>query len=445
MPRIHLACVDLYPLADAIAKEGATRESVVEMTDIGGPTMLRSATKGRRIVICDPQDRSVVIDWLKKGRPDAADFLNDMASKAEAYIAEYCLLSANYHSQGKYGGAIGRRVALCKYGENAWQTPAALYSDGSKDPLALDKCEVVAGTAPSYNNWCDIDRMLQTMTHLASSFTHPVVAAIAVKHGNPCGASVDELPPPIAGYTDELMARMLKQMIDGDKRAIFGGLVMTNFSIDGQRAEILLTHGMSGGRRLLDGIVAPSFTQEALDMLKRKGDKCRFIVNPALSHTGIKNLDVALRIRNVRGGFLLQPNYTAIPDFEGMGRSHDIDGTDLRLAWAIGSTSNSNTITLVKDGMLIGNGVGQQDRVGCCELAIKRARDAGHSTQGAVAYSDSFFPFPDGPQVLIDAGVRAILTSFGSVNDDKVRDVCKKHEIRLYMIPDAEARGFYGH
>jgi len=355
-------------------------------------------------------------------------------------------------SDGAIDGFLGTRTAICKYGENAWQTPAALYSSGSDDPLALDKFEVIAGTPPSYNNWCDLDRMLQTATHMAAGLQWMVLGAVAVKHGNPCGAAASVNSWGLAERKDEI--ETIKKMLDGDKRAIFGGLVMTTFEIDEELADILLTHGMENGRRLLDGIVAPSFTSGAIHALKRKSDKCRFIMNTALKGLKRDSLDTTDRFQYVRGGFLRQPNYTFVPPEnlfyhrEPPLAEQKIPNEDFvngLLAWAIGSTSNSNTITLVKDGMLIGNGVGQQDRVGCCELAIKRARDAGHSTQNAVAYSDSFFPFPDGPQLLIDAGVRAILTTSGSVNDDKTRKVCEDAGVRLYMLPDAEARGFFGH
>ena len=133
------------------------------------------------------------------------------------------------------------------------------------------------------------------------------------------------------------------------------------------------------------------------------------------------------------------------PRVEKYGELDQVQERDLLLAWAVGSTSNSNTITLVKDGRLIGNGVGQQDRVGCCELAIKRARDAGHETEGAVAYSDSFFPFPDGPEVLAGAGIKAILASSGSVKDGEVKAMCATHGVTLVMVPDAVGRGFYNH
>jgi phosphoribosylaminoimidazolecarboxamide formyltransferase / IMP cyclohydrolase len=119
--------------------------------------------------------------------------------------------------------------------------------------------------------------------------------------------------------------------------------------------------------------------------------------------------------------------------------------SDLLLAWAVGATSNSNTTTLVRNGQLIGNGVGQQDRVGGCSLAVTRARDAGHEVTGAVAYSDSYFPFPDAPQVLIDAGVGAIFCTSGSVRDEIVLEAMLDAGVAVARLPDRDARGFFGH
>ncbi|KAA0206005.1 hypothetical protein EDM68_04000 [Candidatus Uhrbacteria bacterium] len=448
-PWIDLCCLDLYPLHAAIADPNATRASVIDKTDIGGPTMLRSAAKGRRIVICDPDDRMKVIAWLKEGKPDEDAFITKLCAKVEGVIADYCLASARFHSQGEIDGMVGTKVLTPKYGENAWQTPAGLYSIGSRDPLGLDKFHVVAGQPPSYNNLCDLDRMLQTITHMMVALKGTSYeGAVAVKHGNPCGAACDHVrgdyPDP---GSNRSRAMIIAQTIDGDRRAIFGGLVMTTFDIDEELADILLTHGMDGGRRrLLDGIIAPGFSQGAIEMLRRKGDKCRFIVNEALDRNSFFgfSLDPRPRCRYVRGGFLMQPNYRFVPDWSKMNLL-DEDVLDIGMAWSVGAHSNSNTVTLVKDGMLIGNGVGQQDRVGCCELAIKRARDAGHDPKGAVAYSDSFFPFEDGPKVLIEAGIRAIFATSGSVNDEIVKKTCADAGVRFYTLPDAEARGFFGH
>ncbi|HYV33720.1 MAG TPA: hypothetical protein VE973_02635, partial [Candidatus Limnocylindria bacterium] len=440
------------------------------------PTMLRSAAKGRRIVVCDPSDRQKTIDWLKSGEQNHEEFISALVAKSEYIVADYCLASARYHSAGKIDGFIVNNFVESKYGENAWQSPAGLLVGGG-DEFAIGKFKLLAGTAPSYNNLADVDRLLQTMTHIAAGFevnncslsasaalgisprggegsAVPKIT-VGVKHGNLCGAAVSEDP-----------SKAIQNMLEGDLRAIFGGLVMVNFPIDEKLAEVLLTHKMENNqRRLLDGVIAPEFTEGAIELMKRKGDKCRFLVNPALANLSKDSLDQHVRFRYVRGGFLKQPNYTFVLDLSVvspfMGSSEDLTAdksanymsaqlsneqkSDLILAWAIGSTSNSNTVTITKNGMLLGNGVGQQDRVSCCQLAIKRAVDAKHDIKGAAAYSDSFFPFVDGVEVLAAAGVTSIFATSGSVRDTEVREFCQKNKISLAMLPDSQARGFFGH
>ncbi|MEJ2184131.1 MAG: hypothetical protein P8Y66_11515 [Nitrospirota bacterium] len=338
----------------------------------------------------------------------------------------------------------GREVLRCKYGENGYQTPAALYASQADDPLALARFSLVAGTDPSFNNLADLDRLVQTVTHIAAAFdlnrgkVPPI--AVGVKHGNPCGAAQGGDP-----------LSVVRRMVEGDPLAIFGGLVMVNLDMTEELSEAMLTHGMPGGqRRVLDGIIAPAFAEEAVGMFKRKGDKCRLLVNPALRELGRGSLDAAPRFRCVRGGFLLQPNYTYVldlkdPDLKKHGEASPEQEDDMLLAKAIGDTSNSNTVTLVKGGMLIGNGVGQQARVRGARLAVNLTGYAGHDPRGAVASSDSFFPFTDGVQVLHEAGVKAVVATSGSVKDGEVVEYCRRNGIVLYHIPDKKARGFFGH
>ncbi|MFA6520717.1 MAG: hypothetical protein WCT44_03900 [Candidatus Paceibacterota bacterium] len=459
IPWIDMVCVDLYPLEEEVKSPNATRVSVIEKTDIGGPTMIRSGAKGGRIVICDTSDRGRVLEWLKAGEPDKEEFLNKLRAKSEIHIATYCALSGEYHSQELYKSIFGKRMQELAYGENAYQTPAFLYRThgGGEDPLAIVNWQLVAGNPLSYNNICDLDRMLQTMTHIGAGFEKnfakvPCVA-IGAKHGNACGVGVGENP-----------TEAVDKMLQGDLRAIFGGSVMLNFPVDEKIAEELIhkfsPEGKEGTqRRLLDIVSAPAFSPEAVEILSRKKGKCRLLVNKNIEKAGLLSLDTKKRFRYVRGGFLLQPNYTFVPE---------IKNKDVILAWAIGSTSNSNTITIVKDGRLYGNGVGQQDRVGAAKLAIFRADDSqasldvfvqdpasqrhhsqNHTSEaslnGAVAYSDSFFPFPDAPEVLIDRGIKTIFSTSGSVNDEKIIELCKSKNVELILIPDAEGRGFYQH
>jgi phosphoribosylaminoimidazolecarboxamide formyltransferase/IMP cyclohydrolase len=444
IPRIDLVCVDLYPLESETSDPACTRESVIEKTDIGGPTILRSAAKGRRVVVSDPADRQAVIEWLKAGKPDEDDFVTGLVAKAEAVCGLYALHSAAYHGDGDVRSVTGSRVQSFSYGENPWQTPAEHYSVESEDPLAMERFRLIAGGKLSYNNMVDVDRLLQTATHIAAGFhaNRGQVPAIAVgvKHGNPCGAAFSSRP-----------AEAVELMVAGDPRAIFGGVVLVNFPLDEQAARTLRSHLVpNGSHRILDTVIAPSFTEGAISLLNRKGGRCRFLANPALSHLDDRSLDAASRFRYVRGGFIVQPNYTHVLDFDDpdirvVGQRDEELEDDMLLAWAIGSTSNSNTITLVRRQQLIGNGMGQMDRVTAARHAVEKSIEANHATEGGVAYSDSFFPFTDGPEILAYAGVRAIITCSGSVRDDEVGGFCRERNVTVYMIPNAKARGFFGH
>ncbi|HUY85388.1 MAG TPA: hypothetical protein VMU97_02635 [Candidatus Dormibacteraeota bacterium] len=461
LPVIDLVCVDMYPLEEAITGSGDAQE-VIEKTDIGGPTMLRSAAKGRRIVLSHAEQRAEVLEWLKADKPDGAAFLEKLAARAEYEVARYGLTLAKHLGGTDVSGFAARKAYPTKYGENPQQTPAAFYADNrvAVDPLGIDQFEHVQGMERSYINMTDIDRLLQTVTHIAAGFDKnfgslPAIA-VGVKHGNACGAGVAENH-----------AEAVKKMLEGDTRAIFGGVVMINGEIDKPVAETLMRYAMDGDRnRLLDGVIGSAVTDEALELLSR--NKLRVVVNPALADLNQKSLDSTRRVRPVRGGVLEQPNYDFVMDLSAdymqfHGELTDQQKRDLILGWAIGSTSNSNTITLTKNGQLIGNGVGQQDRVGAGQLALTRTtiepprlEEQGdklvlkitldkNKLAGATAYSDSFFPFPDGPELLAKAGVRAILTSSGSVGDEIVIKTLTDAGVSLAMVPDKIGRGFYLH
>lgn len=442
IPFIDLVRCDFYPLREAIADPKATIASVVEKTDIGGPCMVRSGAKGLRIVVCRQQDMEPVLRELESTGDVSPENRQNLRARAEFEVAKYVGDSAMFHSVDRFKVITGEKVLEFK-GENGPQTPAALFSAGSNDPLALKRFTVIEGAAPSYNNWCDVDRLLQTMTHIVEgwklNYGKVPFIAIGVKHGNPCGASEES-------YVDNAVV----SMVAGDTRAIFGGVVMTNFIVTGQITEAM-AKTMPDGKARFDGVIAPAFDEDAIETLSRVKGKCRLMVNGALG-VDSASLDTTPRFRYVRGGFLAQPNYTFLldfndPDMKVYGERNLDAEKNLLIAWGVGCTSNSNTITIVKEGMLIGNGVGQQDRVGAAELAIKRAVDAGHKDKlkKADVYSDSFFPFPDAVQVLINAGTRAIFSTSGSVNDQIIQDLCVKSGVTLYQLPDSRARGFFGH
>jgi phosphoribosylaminoimidazolecarboxamide formyltransferase/IMP cyclohydrolase len=453
--------VNLYPFEATVAS-GASAEEINENIDIGGPTMLRAAAKARRVVVSSASQREPILEWLNAGKPDEEAFLKELAAEAYYETARYDLGISRYLGGTSVTGFIGELFSKTKYGENPQQAEAGFYADNriNIDPLGLDQFVHVQGMERSYVNMTDVDRLLQTATHIAAGFERNFKEvppmAMGVKHGNDCGAAVAET-----------LVEAVEKMLEGDPRAIFGGVVMVNGEIDKEVAEALMRHAMEGETsRLLDGVVGSSVTQEALELLNRK--KLRVIVNPALANLSEASLDTSRRIRPVRGGVLEQPNYTFVQDLsaEYMQQHGEVtkqQKRDLILAWAVGSTSNSNTITLVKDGMLIGNGVGQQDRVGAGQLALTRTtieiptiEDHGDSLvlstrldafklEGAVAYSDSFFPFPDGPMLLAEAGIKAILTSSGSIADKAVITALNAKGVSVIMVPDKIGRGFYAH
>ena len=239
-------------------------------------------------------------------------------------------------------------------------------------------------------------------------------------------------------------------MIAGDPDALFGGVVITNFCITKIiAADLVHSRQADGVNRVLDGVVGPNFSDEAIEILARKTGKCRILTNPALQHLNENSLGQGPRLKSVRGGYLVQPNYTFVLDMKAEDMIlasgsllTDEQAQDLVLAWAIGSMSTSNTITIVKDRSLLGNGVGQQHRAAAAQLAVKRALDSGHNIEGAVAYSDSFFPFRDGLDFLANAGITAILASSGSVRDKEIAAAAAKHGITLLWVPDAVGRGF---
>ena len=316
-PWIDLVCCDLYPLEEEIANPKATRESVIDKTDIGGPTLLRAAAKGRRIVVCDVPSRQRVLTWLAAGCPEEDRFITEHCAIAEARVAEYGLASARYHAAGGIDGMVGRRVQILRYGENPFQE-AAFYAVGDH-PLAFHHFHQVGGTDPIINA-TDLDRACRTMVNIAMALEdnglqdHTDIA-IAVKHGNPCGVGVGRN-----------MADALTRMIDGDRMAIFGAVVLTNFPITEERARMLREYGMEEGKfRLLDGVITPAVSSGVCEVLERKGGKCRVLVNRSLGNLNRRMLP-RVQYRSTLGGFLRQEGepFVLFLDDERMERQGDL-------------------------------------------------------------------------------------------------------------------------
>lgn len=342
-------------------------------------------------------------------------------------------------------------INVLRHGENPWQGANLFVQHYAADPLAIGKFVLHTGDIPSATNLTDLDRALQTLTHIVAALQTKAVSshrvALAVKHGNCCGAAYDT--------TGE---NAIDKMVMGDLQAIMGAVVIANFAIGTKEATTLLSFGSAGTNRLLDAVIAPRFSNNAVELLQRKNGKCRVLSNPALAQLSEENLRTGARCRSVREGYVVQDSDSRVldlshPELKIYGFHETVDQysreLDLLFASAICRTSNSNTVTLVKNGMLIGNGVAQTKRSRAAWLAVELAKENNHlpvdPEDCLVAASDSFFPFKDGVEVLINAGVKAIFATSGSVRDKEVQDTCVNAGVTLYQLPDKESRMFFGH
>lgn len=440
---IDLCCVDLYPLHAAIADVNATRESVIDKTDIGGPTMLRSAAKGRRIVICDPADRMKVIGWLKEGRPNEQEFITNLCAKVEGVIADYCLAAARFHSKGEIDGTVAKKVRDLIYGENPF-LKAALYSTGSH-PLSAMFCHQVGGADPSAVNIADyngcIMAVLRIETAWQKNFGEKPFIVVVTKHTNPSNIGVASDP--------ETAARLA---IESNVEAVHGGIAVANFTIDDNVANILRTHKMSEGKRILDGVLAPDFTERADKILERTTGRCRLLVNPNLGKLDENMLPRETRTVHSFGDEVVNTGEPYVldindPDMERHGDLTEAQKRDLVIAWGAAWSSNSNTTALVRGGMLLANAVGQQSRVLSFDLCLLICARQKHDPAGAVGATDSFTPFPDAPEVFAKAKVAGLFaTSKSSSPGHKPAiEVCQKAGMTLWRLPDEKARGFAKH
>ncbi len=460
---IDVVIIDLYPLEAEMEREGATPESIIEQTDIGGPAMLRSAAKGRRVVICDRNDYERILNWHKMDGPLTELTTQRLCGKAEARVAQYAAISASAISEGGYSGAVYEKTALQPaYSENRWQGEATLArpfqvnSDGSEDKtLAVDNFKQIAGNPPGYVNITDADSALGILTDIENYFDRhfaiqPFIC-IAVKHGNPCGIGVH------ANYKTAI-----EKMIDGDREAIHGATVVINARLYSEHANLLRQYGMKqrrGGKlnqRMLDAVWCAGFEEGSAEILERKTGRCRMMENPNLTVRSKYNYPDKdhPRIRGLRyGRLLLQGSYENEfhlddPRITRIGRPLSKQRiSDMLIAIAACRWTVSNTITLVNNGQLIGIGAGQTSRKRAAKLAVSIARETGNKEllAGAVAASDSFFPFPDGPQILIKAGIGAVFTTSGSINDESVAKLFQQHRCKLVWGPDVDFRMFCRH
>ncbi|WP_206664001.1 bifunctional phosphoribosylaminoimidazolecarboxamide formyltransferase/IMP cyclohydrolase [Thermomonospora catenispora] len=410
-----LVVVNLYPFAETVAS-GAPAEACVEQIDIGGPTMVRAAAKNHHsvAVVVDPSAYDRVLEAVREGGFTLEE-RRRLAARAFAHTAAYDVAVASWFA-GSYApdetaasdrwpdflGGTWERKAVLRYGENPHQR-AALYTDGEG---GLAGAEQLHGKEMSYNNYVDADAARRA----AYDFAEPCVAII--KHANPCGIAVG---------AD--VAEAHRKAHECDPVSAFGGVIAVNRPVDATMAEQV-------AEIFTEVVVAPDFEPAALEILTRKKNirLLRCPQGPASE----------AEFRRIDGGVLVQTVDRI--DAEGddpatwtLATGEPADEAtlrDLAFAWRACRSVKSNAILLAKGGATVGVGMGQVNRVDSARLAVQRAGDR---AAGSVAASDAFFPFPDGPEVLAAAGVRAIVQPGGSVRDEEVVEAMAKAGVTMYF------------
>lgn len=336
-----------------------------------------------------------------------------------------------------------------KYGENPHQKATAAKRP-TTDTLAISKFKredgrPFVGGDTSWISITDLGRLLQVIERFASAYRKNIgpslpYAAAIVKHGSPCGAAFGRDSAQVAHDTWL-----------GDPQAAFGGSLIVTFPFTSEIVEAL-TKANGGKMPFLSAIAAPSFEKGVTQIIGAKSKGTHFISNKALAKIPAK-ISSLPEIQSVRDYVLEQTAPQFVPVFSkieyhgpALSKKDSQEITaDLSLAYAVCSASTSNTVSLVRGGVLIGNAVGQQKRVGSARLALELARESDHETKGAVAVSDSYFPFPDGVEALAGGGVRAIYATSGSVRDALVFARAKELNVGMFTVPDKVGRMFAGH
>jgi phosphoribosylaminoimidazolecarboxamide formyltransferase/IMP cyclohydrolase len=416
---IDMVVVNLYPFARTIEKPGVTPEEAIEQIDIGGPSMIRSASKNHEsvLVLTDPSDYSTILSLLEKGTGIGMDVRRGLAQKAFAMTGEYDRRIALYFEGLQKGGEsvpsvsdLPETISLSltkiqslRYGENPHQSAALYAPAGEKRGFA--NADKLHGKELSYNNFLDA----QAAWSLVSEFSDPAV--VIVKHNNPCGVSQGKTL-----LTAYIQAR------DTDPISSFGGVVATNRKVDQETA-------LEMSKIFLEVVIAPEFAKEALDILMKKKDIRLLVLKKETAE------DRGVDLRNIDGAYLVQTPDTLIAPpmaelkFEGDIKPTPAQVEDALFAFTVGKHVKSNAIILVKDRVTIGIGAGQMSRVDSVRLSGMKAT---RSTQGTILASDAFFPFRDGIDEAAKLGVAGIIQPGGSIRDAEVFQAVKDHG--MFMI-----------
>ncbi|MFP5253706.1 MAG: bifunctional phosphoribosylaminoimidazolecarboxamide formyltransferase/IMP cyclohydrolase, partial [Actinomycetes bacterium] len=416
----ELVVVNLYPFAATVAS-GAGPDAVVEQIDIGGPSMVRAAAKNHPsvAVVVDPARYDDVVTAVRAGGFTYAQ-RKALAAAAFVHTATYDVAVASWMgnvvvdtSDGTgfpaWVGATWEKKATLRYGENPHQ-PAALYTSGFAPEGGLAQAEQLHGKEMSYNNYVDADAARRA----AYDFDEPAVAII--KHANPCGIAVG---------AD--VAEAHRKAHACDPVSAFGGVIATNVPVTREMAEQV-------AEVFTEVVVAPGYDDGAVEVLSQKKN-IRLLRCGPMPRGGIE-------IRPVSGGLLMQARDAIDARLDNGGDdpaswrlacgepADEQDLADLAFAWRACRAVKSNAILLASGGASVGVGMGQVNRVDSARLAVERA---GERAAGSVAASDAFFPFADGLQILIAAGVKAVVQPGGSVRDEEVVEAARAAGITMYL------------
>lgn len=411
---IDLVVINLYPFRQTIARPGVTFEEAIENIDIGGPTMLRAAAKNWQdvAVVVEPADYDAVLGELEQAGEVSRETKLRLCYKVFEHTAQYdCMIQQYLRAQlpgdNRFPDKLTvtfEKVQGMRYGENPHQG-AAFYRDLGDVAGTLPAARQLHGKELSYNNINDTNGALELLREFDTT------AVVAVKHGNPCGV----------GVADDV-AEAYRLAYEADPVSVFGGIVVTNATVDAATAEQM-------SRIFLEIVVAPAYTDAALEILTRK--KNLRVLQLDTTHRAYPAGERVLR--KVAGGLLVQDIDDALLPEGELKVVTDRAPTekqmqDLLLAWKIVKHTKSNGIAIARDNQSLGIGPGQVNRIWSTQMAIERS---GEKVRGAALASDAFFPFDDCVKAAAQAGIACIIQPGGSVRDEDSIRACNEAGIAM--------------
>ena len=412
---IDLLVVNLYPFEQTIAREDATIDDAIENIDIGGPAMIRAASKNHDgVAVCvSPDDYDSVLGKLQGGGLELED-RRRLAAKAYAHTASYDTAITKYLSVSLGDDVLGERFLYSgglserlRYGENPHQE-AAFYVDQQAAPGSLASATQVQGKALSYNNIADSDAALECV----KQFENP--ACVIVKHANPCGVAV---------ASDILEA--YEKAFRTDPTSAFGGIIAFNRPLDARTAAAIVE------KQFVEVIIAPTIAADAAEVCAAKKN-VRVLETGPWSGAAAGGFD----FKKVSGGLLVQTSDLGVITADDLkvvteNAPSPEQIQDMLFAWTVVKYVKSNAIIFCKDNMTIGVGAGQMSRVYSTKIAAIKAADEGLEVGGSVMASDAFFPFRDGIDAAAETGISAIIQPGGSMRDDEVIEAANEHGLAM--------------